>query len=384
MKILLIVNTDGALFIFRKPLISYLKKSNHDVESISGRSDFFHRLIELGVGVHELDFSRHSVSLLQNLRLLFSLKYLIQKISPDIVHNFTHKPSIYGSLAARLAGVKRIFVTITGLGTLFIHDDLKSRILREILVIQYRLALRFVNTVFFQNPDDLSYFLQRRIVLPKQVLLTNGSGIDLDEIGSYSEERRIRARATLAAELEKNIGLRQVVLVPARAMREKGYYEYYEAAKILSSRYPSRFVFLHLGWVESSLKGGVSKDTILAYAQQHGVCYLGFKDNISEYMLASDIIVLPSYREGTPRSLIEALALGRVIVTTNVPGCRETVVDGWNGYLCEPKSAKSLASKIEMVDQDFSTLAINRSRKLCEDKYDVNKLIKITAERYGI
>lgn len=381
-KILLICNTDGALFVFRKPIIRELIDSAETVETISDRSQYFEPLRTMGVNAHELSFARHSVSPLQNAILITKLRKMVRAIAPDIVHNFTHKPAIYGSLAARMAGVHRIYVTITGLGTLFTNNDIKSRALRELLILQYRIAMRFVHTVFFQNPDDRDYFLQRKIVRSEQVVLTSGSGIDLEEFGAPTGEECEHARTMLSAELGMSLENRQVVLFPARGVRDKGFFEYYEAAKQLTKHDPSRFVFLHLGLVDEAVQGHISRDGIEAFARKCGVRYLGFKHNIRDYMMASDIITLPSYREGVPRSLIEALALGRTIVTTDAPGCRETVVDGWNGFLCLPRDPVSLAMQLERATSDFCAAAASKARKLCEDKFDARHLVKVTLERY--
>ena len=381
-KILLICNTDGALFVFRKPIINQLISMTHAVDSISGSSQYLPALRSLGVNAQELDFDRHSVSLLHNAHLIGKLRRMVRESAPDIVHNFTHKPAIYGSIAARAAGISRIYVTITGLGTLFTNDDLKSRLLRELLILQYRVALKFVHTVFFQNPDDRDYFLRRRIVRSEQAVLTNGSGIDLEAFGVPTTTEVEQARAMLSAELGMDLINRQIVLFPARGVRDKGFFEYYEAAKELSKQHPARFVFLHLGMVDAAVRGHVSREGIEEFAKQSRVRYLGFKHNIRDYMLASDIITLPSYREGVPRSLIEALALGRTVVTTDAPGCRETVIDGWNGHLCQPRDVASLAEKLEKSTPDFCISAASRARKLCEDKFDARHLVQITLERY--
>ena len=382
MKVLMIVNTDGALFVFRKPIISYLIGVGHTVETISGKSNYFERLIELGVTAHEAEFARHSISLQQNAQLFSRLHSAIRSICPDIVHNFTHKPAIYGSIAAWLSGVRRIYVTITGLGTLFTNDDLKSRIFRELLILQYRLALPLVHTVFFQNPDDMEYFVRRRIVRPEQAVLTYGSGIDLNEFVTPSDEQRLYARAMLSEELGEDLLHRQVVLFPARGVRDKGFFEYYEAAKILAQRDPSRFIFLHLGIVDNAVEGYITHNHIASISEQCHVTFLGFRENIRDYMMAADIVTLPSYREGVPRSLIEALSLSRTIVTTDAPGCRETVIDGWNGFLCKPRDAESLASQLERATPDFCAVFGERSRKLCEEKFDSHRLVQITIERY--
>lgn len=382
MKVLMIVNTDGALYIFRKPIINHLIRNGHNVESISGKSEFFDKLQELGVKTNEIDFSRHSVSLTKNLILLFLLERRIKSISPDIVHCFTHKPAIYGTIAAKLSGATDIYITITGLGTLFINRNLKSLVFREILIIQYRVALLFAKKVFFQNPDDVDYFLKRKIIRPEKVVLTNGSGIDLVEYSFPSEIERRQSRAMLSSEIGQNIDDRKVILFPARGVKEKGFYEYYAAAKYLNECEPSRFIFLHLGWVDEVVQSHISKEGINEFADRCGVHYLGFKHNIRDYLIASDVVALPSYREGVPRSLIEALALGRTIVTTDVPGCRETVIDSWNGYLVPVSDSSALASCISRVSDKFIEQAKNRSRDLCERKFDDKMVVDKTVSEY--
>lgn len=383
MKILLIVNTDGALYVFRKPIISHLISRGHIVETISGKSTYFDKLRKLGVKTHELDFDRHSISPLKNLKVIWQLRLIIKKIRPDIVHNFTHKPSIYGSIAAKLIGVKKIHVTITGLGTLFVKNNLLSLILRELLIFQYHIALKTVDTVFFQNPDDLNLFVERKIVRKNQAVLTNGSGINLDEYPIASEVERLSCRNSLSKELNINFHRHQIVLFPARGVLEKGFFEYYEAARLLSNSQPNKFIFIHVGLIDSAVNNHISISDIKVFAKRCCVHYLGFREDIYKLMIASDIICLPSYREGVPRSLIEGLALGKPLVTTDVPGCREVVIDGWNGFLCEPKSPESLAIQIQKITPEFSLSAKSRSRELCESKFDVRKLIEITMARYG-
>lgn len=383
MKVLMIVNTDGALFIFRKPIINQLILQGHEVVSISSESRYFGWLKELGVKPIDLDFARHSVSPIQNFRLLLQLCRLIRQEHPDIVHSFTHKPAIYGTIAAWFAGVRGIFITITGLGMLFVHDNGKTKLKRWLLLVQYKLALRLVTTVFFQNPDDMSYFISRKIIDPKKAVLTYGSGINLEEFPCPSTDEVVQAKLNLGNELGIDLFGQKVMLFPARGVPEKGFFEFYEAAKIVNQLEPDNYVFIHLGLVDVASSSYISKDGISKFAVECGVHYLGFKDNIKDYMTASDVVVLPSfYREGTPHSLIEALALGKVIVTTDSPGCRETVIDGWNGFLCKAGDAKSLAAKLLAVDKEFIIKAITRSRKYCEMKYDSTWLVDLTINYY--
>jgi N,N'-diacetylbacillosaminyl-diphospho-undecaprenol alpha-1,3-N-acetylgalactosaminyltransferase len=378
----MICNTDGALYVFRKPIITAALAAGHDVIGISGQSEYIGRLNALGVRMHILNFARHSIGVLDNIRLFFKLWRLIRMERPDVVHGFTHKPAIYGTIAARLAGVRHVIVTITGLGTLFIHTDLKSRILRRLLLWQYRFALRDVKWVFFQNPDDREHFINLGIINSDRALLTHGSGIDLSEYPLPSTDECCVARQSIELELGEDFGGKRLVLLPARVVPEKGFYEFYEAARIINKLEPQRYAFLHLGLIDVSSGGIIPADNVSEFAKQCGVSYLGFKDDIDRYMRASDIVVLPSYREGTPRSLIEALALGKCIITTDTPGCRETVVNGWNGLLCTVASSTSLAESILQVNDEFIRSARLRARKMCEVKYDAQWLVELTMRKY--
>jgi N,N'-diacetylbacillosaminyl-diphospho-undecaprenol alpha-1,3-N-acetylgalactosaminyltransferase len=380
-KILMICNTDGALYIFRQPLIKRLVKDGHAVSSITSDGGYIERLRALGVDTRVLYFANQSLSIIDNMRILFKLRKLIRKERPDIVHGFTHKPAIYGTIAARHSGTGNAFVTITGLGTLFTYNDFKTRVARFLLLLQYKFALRKVKKVFFQNPDDMGYFLKNGIVDERKAVLTNGSGIDLDEYSLPSQEEVQRNRDMLGRELGVELNNRVVVLFPARAIKEKGFFEFYEAARTVNAS-SDGYVFIHLGLVDENLRNGIPRDSVSRLAAECGVYYLGFKDNIRDYMAASDIVALPSYREGTPRSLIEALALGKFIITTNTPGCRETVVDGWNGFFCGPRDSRSLASRILAVDKEALINSRGRSREHAERKYDASELARVTFDSY--
>ncbi len=382
MKILMICNTDAALYVFRNPLIRKLIALRHTVSSITDHGGYLEKLSGMGVKTAVVTFERSSASLLGNIRLLLQLRRSIALEQPDIVHNFTHKPAIFGTLAARFTGVRKIFITISGLGTLFCHEDLRTRILRSLLLLQYKIALRLVTKVFFQNPDDMAYFLGKKLVAPDKAILTYGSGIDLKEFSNPLPEDRSACRGMLGRELGLQLAERIVVIFPARAIKEKGFAEFYEAARVVTSKY-DRYVFIHLGLVDENARSGISRERIDSYSKACGVHYLGFKDNIMDYLIAADVVALPStYREGVPRSLIEALALDRYIITTDAPGCRETVIDGWNGALCRPGEAADLAAIISKTDHTILLQTKGRSRTLCEEKFDVEQLIATTFENY--
>ncbi|MGE5892872.1 MAG: glycosyltransferase, partial [bacterium] len=249
MKVMMICNTDGALYVFRKPLIRRLIGQGHEVVSVTSRTWYVEKLKELGVRTHVVDFEGRSVSPMANLGLLNRLRILLRQERPEIVHAFTHKPAVYGSFAAWLAGAGKIFVTITGLGTAFSYNDRKTRIIRLLLLLQYRVALRFSKRVYFQNPDDLDYFTGRGIARKEKAVLVNGSGIDLAEYAVPTIGETSRLREALGREIGTDLKEKIVVIFPARALREKGFYDVYESARMIN-RQSAGYVFLHLGYVD--------------------------------------------------------------------------------------------------------------------------------------
>lgn len=379
----MICNTDGALYVFRRPIIEALINRGVSVSTVSGESAYIERLLAMGVRAHAIEFPRHSLSLVSNLRLFFSLVKCIRSESPDIVHCFTHKPAIFGTLAARISGVKRLFITVTGLGTLYARDSKRARMLRLILRLQYRFATMFVSTVFFQNPDDLAEFVGSGAVDVRKARLTAGSGIDVSDIRPPDEEQRRSARARLMQEIGPFEESARIVLLPARAVAEKGVAEFYEAAMSINVAHRGGYRFVHIGLIDELSQGAFSAMHILETAEKCGVHFLGFKDNVLDYLSAADIVALPSYREGMPRSLLEALALGKIIVTTDAAGCRETVRQGWNGFLCIPGDAASLADAISKA-AGLGEGAQLRSRNLAETKFDSKLLVDVTFEEYGM
>lgn len=382
MRIVLVCNTDGALFVFRGPLIKALCKAGHEVYTISAKSEYFERIKLLGAHPIELSIDRHGAGVLSNFRLFVNLYKSMKGIAPDIVHNFTHKPAIFGTLAAKLAGVKKTFITITGLGTVFVNHGFRPKAIRAIILLHYSIVTRVANRTFFQNPDDRMFFESMRVTPARKSAVTNGSGIDLSEIELPSNACVNGAKEKLSKELGISLSGKKIVIFPARGVREKGFYEYYEAARYMHQFYPGDYVFLHLGLIDSSVAASISGSDLRVHARECGVNYMGFRDNIMDFMTASDIVCLPSYREGTPRSLIEALALGKAIVTTDAPGCRETMVPGKNGYLCIPRDVASLVGALRRVDNELIAGSKKFSRVLCEEKYNVQDLIKLTQREY--
>jgi glycosyltransferase involved in cell wall biosynthesis len=278
-------------------------------------------------------------------------------VQPDVILQYTIKPNIYGTLAAKLAGIPTIN-NVSGLGTVFLIRNLVSKVALGL----YRLAFRFPVKVFFQNPDDQELFIRHQLVNALITEVLPGSGIDT-------------VRFTPAPVFTRNIPF--TFLMIGRVLYEKGVVEFVEASKLLKQKYPEIRCQL-LGGIDESGNIGIKKITFMAWVNEGAIDYLGTTDDVPRYIHAADCVVLPSYREGTPKTLLEAAALGKPIVTTNVPGCKETVIDGQNGYLCEVRNAADLAAKMEQIyllaPAQLQQMG-NASRQLALEKFDEQLVI---------
>jgi glycosyltransferase involved in cell wall biosynthesis len=306
---------------------------------------------------------------MRDVRTVRALTALYREVQPDLVLTYAIKPVIYGSIAARLAGVPRVCSLITGLGYSFGMTTWRQRALNPVVRSLFRLALASNEVVFFQNPDDLRQFVEAGLAKDRQAVLVNGSGIDLDYFS--------------VAPLPKGA---PVFLLSARLIWEKGVGEYVEAARALKARYPAAR-FRLFGPLDPN-PAAVSRGQLDAWCAEGVIEYLGSTtDDVRPAIAGASVFVLPSsYREGTPRSILEALAMGRAIVTTDAPGCRETVVRGENGFLVPTKDSTALADAMERFLRDPGLVAPMgaRSREIAEEKYDVHLVNRVMMRAMGL
>lgn len=359
--LLLSTNVAWNVANFRMGLIRALQRSGWRVVVVAAIDDYCPLLESNGVEFVSIPVSPRGVNPFSDLRLLFAYLYIFIKYRPFCYLGFTVKPNIYGSIAARLVGIELIN-NIAGLGSVFVRDGLVSRL----VAILYKFSLRSSRLVFFQNEEDLLLFKQRRIVVAEQARRLPGSGVDLTKF-VYKEVARNTARPF-------------IFLMACRLLWEKGVAEYVQAARKLKAKYPHQVEFRLLGFLGNAADGAVTQTDISGWEAEGVVRYLGVSDQVSQEISACDCVVLPSYyREGVPRVLLEAAAVGRPIVTTNCVGCKDAVVDGHSGFLCSPRDIDDLTIKMEMVFLlDFeSRVHMGRmGRQHVEDKFDQNIIVK--------
>ena len=303
-----------------------LVKRGHRVYAIAPKGEFLEKFLEYGITPVSYEIERQSLNPFKELKTIKRIRSIVYDISPDILHTFMHKPNIYGNLS----GAKNIINTVTGLGSFFIHNDIKSINVRKIIETLYEHTSKKAKRVVFQNRDDLDYFTKKGIIPEEKAVLIKGSGIDTEAFKPMPKNKK----------LINELGLKDkpVVLMVARVIRDKGVEEYIKAAELLKDR----AYFLYAGEIDRGNKNAFIPDW-------KNVKYLGFRKDIRELLSICDIFVLPSYREGIPRTLLEAASMEKPIVTTDTVGCREIVDDGVNGFLVPIKDSKTLAERIEFL-----------------------------------
>ncbi|MCG7522717.1 glycosyltransferase family 4 protein [Ruegeria sp. Ofav3-42] len=353
MKILLLANSSFKLINFRGTLIRELVAQGHDLIAVAPRDDYTQDFEQMGVRFVDLKMSATGTSVPAELALLARVFRIVRQHRPDAILGYTIKPNIYGALSARMLGIP-FLPNVTGLGSVFDKDTLLSRVVKFL----YRTAFRRCPRVFLQNPEDLATFVDNKLIAREQACLLPGSGVDLQ-----------RFPATPLPGTGKN---RCFTLV-ARMLREKGIIEFVEAARAIAPEFPeARFVLL--GPYGGGKAGGLDEAEINALTKDGIVEYHPSVKDVRPVVASADCVVLPSfYREGTPRSLLEAAAMGRPIITTTQPGCKDVVDHGSSGFLCAPKSVESLADAmrnfLELGDVEMNGMGA-RSREIAETVFD--------------
>jgi len=326
MRIAVVVNSSWNIHNFRLNFIKALLAHGHEVHTIAPR-DAYSSLLEKHGCVHHDVQMNHGTNPVDDTLLLMTLLITYLKIRPTVVLHYTIKPNVYGTLAASLLRIPSIN-NVCGLGTVFLKDDLVS----AVAMFLYKSSFRFARKVFFQNPDDLQLFLDKKLISEELVDLLPGSGIDLQKFAPVAFQRNEEF----------------TFLLISRLITDKGIFEYIDAIKLLRQQ-GFRVRFQLLGALDPSHQRGIPVQTVKEWIEAGMVEYLGTTEDVRHFIQQADCVVLPSYREGTPRSLLEAASLCKPIVATRVPGCKHVVQDGFNGFLCNMKDPYDLAEKMRQM-----------------------------------
>jgi glycosyltransferase involved in cell wall biosynthesis len=366
MKIALIGTSASCVYGFRADLIKALVSEGHEVYALAldYNEDSREKVQALGAITVDYEFSRAGVNPFSDLLNTFRLAKILKAIRPDLTFSYFSKPVIFGTFAAVLAGVKRRVGMLEGLGYVFTDMptgvSFKLRVLRQIQVFLYRLSFPFLERIIFLNPDDPVDLIERYNIKVKKVDVLGAIGLNLQDY-PYSP---CPAKSPIS------------FLFIGRLLAEKGVNEYVAAARLVKKRYPeTRFVML--GGLDSENPGGLSAATLKQLVEDGLVIHPGHVSNVVDWITKADVFVLPSYyREGVPRSTQEAMAVGRTVITTDVPGCRETVIDGVNGFLVPPWSAQILSEKMIFLIEhpEYLEKMGLESYRFAREKFDAQKI----------
>jgi len=371
MRIVVVGVYAKSLLTFRGELLRAMAANGHEVLALAPQDDQDVRaaLQAMGVRFEVVPLNRSGMNPVQDVSTVWFLIKLFRSFRADSVLVYAAKPVVYGLIAARLAGVPLRAAMITGTGSILGGGTgLQRRALATVLRTLYRAALRYAHVVFFQNPDDERSFRSSRLVRTNQrVVRINGSGVDLVRY----------AVAPLP-------GSPTTFVMVSRLIRDKGVFEYVEAARRVRQRRPDA-VFQLLGPMDTNVSA-LTPVELETLRQDGDIEYLGTLDDVRPVIAAAHVCVLPSYGEGTPRSVLEAMAMGRAIITTDVPGCRETVEDGRNGRLVPVRDGPALAvAMLGLVDVPEQIKSMGReSRRIAEERFDVHDVNRTILQAMGL
>lgn len=359
MKIIIIGALPSSLINFRGELIKKFISNKHTVIAMAsnGSAEEIKSIEQLGVKYLDYTVQRNGLNPISDLKTLINFIKIFRVEDPDIVLSYTIKPVIWGGIAARFFPQIKFYGLITGLGFAFQKGGFKRNLLSSIATILYRFALSKSSNVIFQNPDNMQVFIDKKINTKNKAVSVNGSGVDLTH---YTKS--------------KPTGDKYTFLTISRLLGEKGLREYAEAAKIVKKKFPE--VIFQLVGPEDPSPDGIPITEINKWHNDGYIEYLGSTNDVRPYLNLCNIYVLASYHEGMPRTVLEAMATGRPILTTDVPGCRETVVDGENGFLVEKQNVSQLVERMIwfIENQHYWQEMADKSNELVTKKFDVNKV----------
>lgn len=359
-KLLFLVNVDWFFISHRLPIAIAALKHGYEVHIATGITNKQAELESYGFIVHPLPISRGKTSISNEISALLRIIQIFKQIKPDLLHLVTIKPVLYGGLAAHFCQIQGIVAAISGLGYVFTTTGKTSTIRRWLISFIYRLALKHPHLkVIFQNHDDQEILSNAAKLAHTQSVIIPGSGVDLGIFAVHPEP------------LDP-----PVVVMAARLLSDKGVHEFVEAATQLHQRHPS-VIFQLVGTIDPDNPASITQQQIEEWQKNTPIQLLGQRNDIPNLFSKAHIVVLPSYREGFPKVLIEAAACSRAVITTDVPGCRDAIIPDQTGLLVPVRNAKALTEAIErlIVDKALRQQMGNAGRKLAEERYAIEQVV---------
>jgi len=373
MRLAILGNQAFSLLNFRGELIKAMVKRGHEIVALAPDYDETTREAVRALGAKPIDYSlsRTGLNPFRDLRDFVFLMLSLRRLKPDLLFCYAIKPVIYGTLAGWMVGIPKRFAMIEGLGYAFIQsggkEGLKRRFIRSVAQFLYRLALPRATKVFFLNLDDLEEFVSKGLVPKEKAFLLGPIGVDLEY---FRPAPPVKSPITF--------------LLAARLLREKGVLEFVEAARRIKARYPeTRFILL--GGLDTN-PGAIPRKEVEGWVKEGLIEWPGHVPDVRPYIAQASVFVLPSYREGVPRSIQEAMAMARPIITTYAPGCRETVIPGVNGFLVPVRDVDALVSAMErfIKEPELIERMGEESRRIAEERFDVHNINRILLEVMGL
>ena len=367
--LLFLAQNDWFFRSHRLPIAQAAIEAGYEVHLACKVTDFKAELEELGISIHPLRYiGGQKINPFREALALIEILSLYGRLKPDLVQHISLRPVLLGSLAVRLQNHPAMVNAVTGLGFLFMRESVKVRLTRDLVLLVLGWTFRHRNNrVLFQNREDLEAFLRKGTVAQDQVVMVNGSGVEMSRYHHDAEENDP-----------------PVVLFGARMLRDKGLVELVEAGRILRERgIPCRILLL--GAPDEGNQSAIQVEELQAWNREGNVEWLGHQENMAEWLSRADIACLPSYREGTPRFLLEAAAASLPIVTTDTPGCRETVIDGENGLLVPVRDAVAIANALAKLlgSGEMREKMGNKSRKLAEERFTIQGVVQTHLKIYS-
>lgn len=368
MKIAVLSSHTSSLFWFRMDMMKDFIKNGHTVIALGSEPEveWKKKFQEYNIDYRQLYVERNGMNPLKDLKTLRFLYTFMKKERPDKVFAYQAKTVVYGSIAAKLNGVSEVYPLIAGLGSIFRGEGFKNKIVKTIMKIEYWVACKCSKKVFFQNQDDKNEFIQNGLVKDNKTVIINGSGVDLEKF-----------KPTQIPE-------EPAFLYIGRLIKDKGIMEYLEACREVKDKYPKVRCLL-VGPFDSN-PSALNPDELKPYIENGVIEYFGEQSDVRPFISQCSTYVLPSYHEGTPKTVLEAMAMGRSIITSDAPGCRETVIQGLNGYLVKVKDIKGLTNKMEFLisNREICKNMGHESEKIAREKYDVKVVNQSIIQTMGL